>query len=141
MTLQCEEITAKGELTDFLGSKLREFNEAAIGKLQAEPIGYVFREDDEIVGGMFGWLRLGWLYLDMAWVHESHRGRGIGALLLEKMEHAARMRGVMRVRCETGSFQALPFYLKAGFEVYAENELTDPAGNEHREYLLRKLLA
>jgi hypothetical protein len=61
--------------------------------------------------------------------------------MLKKMEQTAVDKGMPRIRTETGSFQALPFYLKHGFEIYAENEIFSADGEKHTEYLLRKYLS
>lgn len=59
----------------------------------------------------------GWLDVDDLWVHESLRGRGLGARLLSLAESAARRRGCRHVRLTTFSFQARGFYEKLGYRV------------------------
>lgn len=141
--LTYEKLTSKGLESAYVTKQLRAFNSKIVGEYpDPAPIGFVVREkgSDRIIAGTFGWLKWGQLYLDLAWVDEEYRNHGIGGVLLKKMEEAAIENGMPRIRTETGSFQALPFYLKHGFEAYAENEVFSVDGQRHTEYLLRKQL-
>lgn len=70
-----EMFNARGHESDYLAKQLRAFNAKAVGEYtEPIPIGFVVREKDRIIAGAFGWLRWGWLYLDLAWVDESVPG-------------------------------------------------------------------
>ena len=72
------------------------------------------------IGGVFGDLLWDWLHIDSLWTHEDYRGRGVGSALMRHIEEAARERGIVNIHLATTSFQALPFYLKLGYEVFGE---------------------
>ncbi len=92
-------------------------------------------ENDEILGGILGELHWGWLYVKGLWVAEPARGKGIGALLLTKLEDYAASNGTTNFRLETTSFQALGFYEKQGYTVFGELPDIPPA---HTSYFLKK---
>jgi GNAT superfamily N-acetyltransferase len=52
------------------------------------------------------------------YVLPDHRGRGLGRLILERLEDAARELGYVRMRLETGNEapEALGLYMSAGYE-------------------------
>jgi hypothetical protein len=54
--------------------------------------------------------------LSYVWVHERHRGRGLGALLLRSAEAEAVARGCVQVVLATHSFQAPAFYERMGYQ-------------------------
>ncbi|WP_053453401.1 GNAT family N-acetyltransferase [Exiguobacterium sp. BMC-KP] len=71
--------------------------------------------DDHRIGGISGEVYWGWLHIEWFFVVEEERGSGLGATLLNRLEEWAREAGVQRIRVETFSFQALPFYERHGF--------------------------
>jgi ribosomal protein S18 acetylase RimI-like enzyme len=73
-----------------------------------------------VIGGLVGDLVWDWLHIDALWVDEAYRGRGVGGALMQRAEEMARARGIVNTHLETTSFQALPFYQKLGYEVFAE---------------------
>lgn len=84
----------------------------------------VFLRDAQggIVGGVYGWLAHGWLFVDTLFVDEKLRGQDYGTRLMDTIEGAAAARGIQRCFLVTMSFQARPFYEKRGFRV----EMTRP---------------
>jgi len=71
----------------------------------------------------------GWMYVNLLWVSERHRGKGWGRSLMQTAEAEARKRGVRHVFLESFSFQAPKFYAKLGYQEYGR--LKDfPAGND-----------
>ncbi|MDH3646431.1 MAG: GNAT family N-acetyltransferase [Gammaproteobacteria bacterium] len=98
----------------------------------------IFARDDgnNIVGGVTGRVSWGWLYVDLLWVHENHRGHDVGSRLLAQIEDMARPYNVVGFHLGTTDFQALDFYLKNGYDVWGQ--LPDyPPG--YTNYSLRKL--
>ena len=63
-----------------------------------------------------------WLEIDYLWVDEAQRGRGVGTRLLHTtLDHACE-HGCTHAFTNTYSFQALPFYLKTGFNIVFEQK-------------------
>lgn len=58
--------------------------------------------------------------LQQVWVHEHHRGAGLGRRLVQMVEAEARTRGCSLLYLDTFTFQAPVFYLKLGYEVACE---------------------
>jgi len=124
---------------DVLEHRLYEFNAQATGIVDALGM-TVFGRDaqGELVAGLCGHTWGGCCEIRQVWVHEKHRGQGIGRRLLELAEREARRRGCFQILLATHSFQAPEFYRKLGFEVV--HTLPDyPRGHQHLQ--LRKILS
>ncbi len=94
-------------------------------------------EDDNVVGAAIGEAGRGWLKVELVWVHEDVRERGLGTQLMAKIEKAGIDRGCMQAYLNTFSYQARPFYEKLGYEVFGT--LDDyPVG--HQRFYMRKRL-
>jgi GNAT superfamily N-acetyltransferase len=121
-----------------IGGGISEYNRQQAGEDDAQTLCYVVQgADQEILGGAIGATYWEWLHLDLMWVKEEYRGRGIGRSLLRAAEDEARRRGAKRAYLDTFSFQAPGFYEKYGYQVFGE--LADfPQG--HRRYFLTKVL-
>ena len=63
-----------------------------------------------------------WLRVEVLWVDEAARGRGIGSRLLAEAEHLAREMGARNAALETFEWQAPRFYKKHGYEEVARIE-------------------
>ena len=117
---------------------LGEHNRVHIGDFTWERLGVFAWDGPErqtLIGGVFGDLIWDWLHIESLWTDAEQRGRGIGSALMRHIEEVARGRGVVNIHLETASFQALPFYLALGYEVFGE--LPDhPIGSTW--YYLRK---
>lgn len=94
-------------------------------------------EPGKLAGGLLGATYLGWLQIQVVWLTDQLRGEGFGSTLLAMAEQEAVQRGCAGSFVETLSFQALPFYERAGYEVFSR--LPDfPAGGAR--YALTKRL-
>ena len=94
-------------------------------------------EAGSIVGGLYGNTLWGWLEISLLWVAESQRVARLGSRILAAAEQEAIARGCRYAKVETFSFQALEFYKKHRYEVFAE--LGDfPEGESF--YFLKKRL-
>ena len=91
----------------------------------------------QVVGGLLGWWRWGWLYVDKLWVADAHRHRGYGSQLLHTAEAQAVAAGCTDAVLDTFSFQAQGFYERHGYVVYAALEGYPPG---HRQLFLHKRL-
>lgn len=99
----------------------------------------IFLRDKEgkVVGGITGNMFGGWVYISLLWVDEALRNQGYGSELLKRFEHEAIQQGCKYAHLDTYSFEARPFYERAGYEVFAR--LDDyPTG--HCKYFLKKRL-
>jgi len=98
---------------------------------------FVRDESGNAVGGAYGELGWGWLYIDLLWLDESRRGQGEGARLIYTLEQAALVRGVEHIHLATTSFQALPFYHSIGYRLFGTLENRPPGWNYY--YLRRQV--
>lgn len=71
--------------------------------------------NDQPIGGITGDAYWGWLHIEWFFVVKEERGSGLGTQLFRQLEEWGRAAGVQRIRVETFSFQALPFYERQGF--------------------------
>ena len=100
---------------------LLSFNSQHTGGAAPQYLVVTVRDDNNaVVGGLVGATYLGWLQVHALWLPEELRGRGYGGELLVAAEAEAVRRGCANACLETLSFQALPFYEKRGYVVYAQ---------------------
>lgn len=95
-------------------------------------------ENGTIIGGILGGIGY-WngLEINILWVDEAQRGKGIGKQLLEHIETVAREKGATVAMLDTFDFQAEGFYLKNGYEVIGE---VNNFPNGHRRIYFSKRL-
>jgi GNAT superfamily N-acetyltransferase len=102
-------------------------------------LNFVLRAPDgAVLGGLLGETNAGWLFIKALWVEESRRGRGHGTRLLAAAEDEARRRNCLGVYLDTYSFQARPFYERAGYHVFGELPDHPPGGLKY--YLAKRLV-
>jgi len=81
-------------------------------KLLAIPI----RDDAGLVaGGFWGYTLFKWLHVQLLFVPEVLRGKGVGSAMMAAAETEARNRGCIGSHVTSFSFQAAPFYEKLGY--------------------------
>ena len=124
---------------EYIRRSLERFNDAAVGPDGHTPLRITEHDKDgNVIGGIIGGTYWGWMYVDVLWVHELHRRKGIGSKLLQEAEGIAVQRGCHHVHLDTMSWQAPAFYQKRGYRVVGI--LPDiPEGNQ--KYLLAKDLS
>ena len=100
-----------------LRKNLISYNVPHFEPVDEKPLG-IFYDDDAGVrrAGLTGKLFGNWLLIDLLWVEDSLRGKGVGSSLLQAAEDAARDYGAKRVFLNTGflSKARLPRGLPAG---------------------------
>ncbi len=126
------------EETRLLGQGL---NQHAVERLPRDgfnPVAVFVRNDnDEILGGVSGYLNWNWLQISLLWVDASLRGQGFGRQLMEKLEATGRDKGCAWAHVDTFSFQARGFYEALGYKVFAT--LGDYPPGHARHYLKKRL--
>lgn len=115
--------------------RLRAFNRLRAEPPEFQPLSIALRDQGKLVGGLVGETGWKWLFVELLWVAEVYRGRGVGARLLQAAEQEAIHRGARHVYLDTFDFQALPFYEKQGYEVFGTLDDYPP---DHRRFFLRK---
>lgn len=124
--------------TDFIREALAKFNDSIVGEDGHTPLNIIeYDKYGNIIGGILGGTYWGWMYIDILWVREDCRRKGLGSKLLIEAEKEAVRRGCHHVHVDTMSWQAPKFYEKHGYETIGI--LPDiPKGNQ--KYLLMKTL-
>ncbi|MEY4008046.1 MAG: hypothetical protein RLZZ467_1101 [Gemmatimonadota bacterium] len=124
---------------EFLFERITEHNLSTTGLPPADRLLALERDDvGEIVAGIHGWVWGGTAEVDLLWVEETRRHRGIGGALLDAFETEARRRGATQVVLDTADFQAPAFYARRG---YTEVGRVDDYPRGHALRRLRKRLA
>jgi ribosomal protein S18 acetylase RimI-like enzyme len=94
-----------------LATGLRGFTDAATGTNHRQPLGLLLPG----TGGLWGWIRHCWLFVELLGIPEAARGEGTGTRLMREAERIAASRGCVGVYLDTCSFQAPGFYEKLGY--------------------------
>jgi GNAT superfamily N-acetyltransferase len=117
---------------------LHDHNTLHSGSGEAQYLAIFLRnEQNEIVAGVYGWSAVVWLKIDVLWVREDWRGRGVGKELLAQAEAEGKRRGCHYVTLDSFSFHAPEMYKKYGYEEFAV--LDNSAGNQTWHFLKKDL--
>ncbi len=140
-TLTFDIIPATQEEAEFIDNKIVEFNTSQVPCSRSQtPVfkNYVVKDKGVIIAGINAFLyRWGILYVDVLFVDEHHRHKGLGSALLQKVEGEAKEMGSTLAHLDTFDFQALDFYLKHGYEIFG---VLDDCPKGHKRYYLKKSL-
>ena len=83
----------------YIREELNQFNNERVGEDGHTPLNIVeYDTNGNIIGGILGGTYWGWMYVDILWVHENHRKKGVGSNLLHKAEEEALRRGCHHAR-------------------------------------------
>ena len=78
----------------YIRESLNQYNEKIVGEDGHTPLSIIeYGSDGDIIGGILGGTYWGWMYIDILWVKDEHRKKGIGSALLAEAEKEARRRG------------------------------------------------
>jgi len=101
-------------------ASLLKFNEHAVGNAAARTLAILLKDatTDQVIGGLWARSLWGSSFIDIMFVPEMLRRRGIGTSLLRQAEQEAIRRGCRDIWTETYAFQARPFYEKLGFTIF-----------------------
>lgn len=103
-----------------------------------QPLAIFVRDTDgNLVGGFLGNTYWGWLYINILWLDEPVRHRGLGQQLLTMAEAEAVRRGCRHAHLDTLGFQARGFYEKNGYMLFGVLDDLPPG---HARYFMKKEL-
>ena len=94
-------------------------------------------ERGKVVGGLVGETYLDWLAIEILWIADEYRRKGLGRQLVERAETEARKRGARNVYLNTFSFQAPGFYAKLGYIEFGR--LNDFPKGHSRHWMMKTL--
>lgn len=124
---------------DRLVDGLKEHSDVFTSTPGFDPIAVFARDSSgELVGGASGYINWSWLNVSLLWVSSTQRGKGLGVLLLARIEEEAVQRGCTDAHLSTFSYQAVDFYEANGYENFAE---LPSYPDSHRKVFLKKRLA
>ena len=111
---------------------LRDYNTSKVGPVVVEPLAVFLRhpESDAIIGGLWGHLAADWLTIELLYVPDELRRRGIGSSLMKEAEEIAAKRGCVGIKLDTHTFQAPGFYEKLGYRAFGRLMMDHPGGHE-----------
>jgi GNAT superfamily N-acetyltransferase len=97
------------------------FNDTNAGPSGYRPVAFAIEDErGSVIGGLSGAIAYGWLFVELLFVPESLRGRGIGTQLIQRAEAEASARGCHSVWLDTFEFQARGFYERLGYACFGE---------------------
>lgn len=135
-TVQVEKTYAKARKAILKG--LVAYNRSQIGRRRWKNIAVTIRNDaGDIVGGVTGEAWADWLFIQLLWLDEAHRGQDLASRAMDAVEDEARAFGAKHAYLDTFSFQARPFYEKRGYRVFGTLENYPDA---HSRYWMTKSL-
>jgi GNAT superfamily N-acetyltransferase len=108
----------------------------------AERFGFVVMNDETFVGCASGLAYIGggvyndWFFLTDLFIEKDYRGRGLGAIILGKLEDKLAALGIRHIWTWTAGYEAPGFYKKQGYKVFCELENWYSTG--HSRFGLRK---
>jgi GNAT superfamily N-acetyltransferase len=138
LTLTSEPNPSAGDLK-FVKDGLLAFNVEHIGLEPWSGALSLFLRDPsgQVIGGLLGGWRWGWVYVEKLWIHADYRKLGAGSRLLKAAEAEAAAAGCTDAVLDTFSFQARGFYERHGYVVYATLEGFPPG---YRQFFFHKKL-
>jgi GNAT superfamily N-acetyltransferase len=102
------------------------------------PLGLLVQGDaGQVEGGLWGWSEQGRLFVQLLFLPEQRRRRGLGTELMARAEAVARRRHCRVIWLDTFSFQARPFYERLGFSCFGTLADYPPGGA--RYFLMKRL--
>lgn len=114
------------------------YNQSRTGIADHRPLALLLHDEQgDVVGGLWGRTAYAWLFVELLFVPESLRGRGVGRALMQQAEDEARARGAVGIWLDTFGFQARPFYEGLGYRVFGE--IADYPPGFSRYYLQKRL--
>ena len=119
---------------------LEDFNYSQAGPEPELPLAILIREDgcDKIIGGLWGLTYYRWMFVELLFVPQELRRKGLGRKIMLQAEAEALRRGCHGSWIDTFTFQAREFYEKLGYRIFGELPCYPPG---HRRIFMCKWLA
>ncbi len=126
----------------WIDSKIDAFNRNQLsftGKHLEISMNYVIKDENVTIAGIKSCFYLEEvLSIGVLFVEEGYRYKGLGSMLLNKVEQKAKAKGAKLAHLYTFDFQAKDFYLKQGYDIFGVLENCPKTG--HKCYYLKKSL-
>lgn len=111
----------RNEDRDALAACLTEYNRGNAPPANFQMLGLLLKSPSgDTIGGLWGRSSYDWLFIEMLFVPEGMRGKGIGRQLMAQAESIAHQRCCTGVWLDTFAFQALGFYQRLGYSIFGE---------------------
>ncbi|EPJ49120.1 MAG: N-acetyltransferase GCN5 [Osedax symbiont Rs1] len=120
---------------------IESFTQPIVGDTGRHELCFLLRDENhQVLGGVQGnYDNFAWLWIDSLFVSKSARGVGYGLQLLNIIEAEALKNDCKHSHLTSFSYQAVDFYKKQGYEVFAE--LVDYPPGHSRCWLKKALTA
>lgn len=125
------------KIVDQLSSDIVELMEQDLIKYERErgiDVNYkrfsyqIVNDQNQTLGALNAFTAFSEIYIDDMWIHEAHRGKGLGKKLITTLEENFKGLGFNNINLVTNAFQAPEFYKKCGFELeFTRHNLTNPS--------------
>ncbi len=130
------EIPPGKDTISIVNAKFHQYNIERTGDPNYEALAISLRDHDgQVTGGLLGCLYAGWLHIEVLWIEEALRNRGIGGQLISEAETVAIERKCAGSYIETSSPEARRLYQRLGYEIF---ETLDNYPKGHQKYFLKK---
>lgn len=104
-----------GAEADLIWEGLKDHNRRVAGRPEPRPIALVVREGGVVRGGITAKVHWDVLFVDVVWLDDGLRGRGLGTRLMAEIERLGKQRGAIKAILDTNDWQAPGFYAKLGY--------------------------
>ncbi|HYM30706.1 MAG TPA: GNAT family N-acetyltransferase [Candidatus Cybelea sp.] len=103
-------------------SGLDRYNDEQAGFADRKALAVLITDSETkaVIGGLLGRTSLGLLFIDILFVPEALRGKGLGGTIMHMAEAEAKRRGCMATVLFTINFQAPGFYRRHGYSELGE---------------------
>jgi GNAT superfamily N-acetyltransferase len=124
---------------EFVDMRLGDYNAPFLHDPPYDYFGLFVRDGaGAIHAGLIGSLYADWLFINLLWVDEGLRRRGIGSALVGEAERRAIGFGCHFAHVDTFSFQGPDFYPRFGYEIFG---VLDYPADHKRIFFKKRLLA
>ena len=130
--------TAHHQVIQFLEDRIYEHSSSKLHKEDGDLFSMVVRsESNTIIAGIAGWTWANACEITQLWVDESYRKNGLGVLLLDAAETAAKSKGCRTILVRSFAFQAPDFYIRHGY--HTEHIIEDFPPGQRYHILLKSI--